>query len=464
MIRQIAFGLGGFLLGCAPLYAEPLDVSLRPQARVRVVVTDIEEVVSRALAMDARLAALSAPGTSLRPTVRPAALHRVAAVALVAAPTAGPHGGTEAGFHRWINDFRPRALAQGISARTFDRAFAGVRFDPAIVAKDEKQAEFVKGIWSYLDSATSDSRVENGRAMLRQHGALLDRIERTYGVDKEIVLAVWGMESAYGSYRGSENVVEAMASLAYDGRRAKFFETQLVAALQILEAGDTTPANMKGSWAGAMGHTQFMPTSFQSLAVDFTGDGRRDIWGDDPADALASTAHYLAKNGWVTGMPWGMEVRLPAQFDYTAMDTDRMPSDWARLGVVGMDGRPVRDFGAARVLLPAGHRGAAFLVSKNFRVIKRYNAADAYALGVAHLADRIAGGAPFRGAWPREDSPLTSDQRKELQARLTAVGFSTGGVDGRLGPNSIAAIRGYQARRGLVPDGYASMELLKKLR
>ncbi|WP_425072388.1 lytic murein transglycosylase [Sagittula sp. S175] len=463
MIRHISRGLGLCVLGLSPLYANPVETSLRPQARDRIVVRDVEEVVSRAVGMNVDV---QAPAVSRRPFVRPAALRPRAEVTsqVPQASKVSPNGGNDAGFHRWIDGFRPRALAQGVSGRTFDRAFAGVTFDPAIVAKDQKQAEFVKGIWSYLDSAASESRVDNGRAMLRQHAALLDRIERTYGVDKKIVLAVWGMESAYGSHRGTENVVEAMASLAYDGRRAKFFEKQLVAALQILEAGDTTPANMKGSWAGAMGHTQFMPTSFQALAVDFTGDGRRDIWGDDPADALASTAHYLARNGWVRGMPWGVEVRLPQGFDYTTMDTDRMPSKWAAMGVIGMDGRPVPDHGAARVLLPAGHRGAAFLVFKNFRVIKRYNAADAYALGVGHLADRIGGGAPFRGEWPRGDSPLTSEQRKELQARLTAVGFSTGGVDGRLGPNSVAAIRGYQARKGLVPDGYASMELLKKLR
>lgn len=457
MRRHVAALLGTFVLGCSPVFAGAPEVSLRPKARV--LTQPVEEVVSRALGMDTQVA-LAAPGRSLRPTLRPVVMKREVAKA----PEASPNGGTDAGFHRWINDFRPRALAQGISGRTFDRAFAGVVFDPAIVAKDQKQAEFVKGIWSYLDSAASDSRVENGRAMLRTHAALLDRIERTYGVRKEIVLAVWGMESAYGAHRGKENVVQAMASLAYDGRRAKFFETQLVAALQILEAGDTTPAAMKGSWAGAMGHTQFMPTSFQSLAVDFTGDGRRDIWGDDPADALASTAHYLAQNGWVTGMPWGVEVRLPKGFNYSNLGIDRMPSEWARLGVLGVDGRPVPEHGAAQVLLPAGHRGAAFLVFKNFRVIKRYNAADAYALGVGHLADRIAGAAPFRGEWPRDDSPLTSDQRKELQERLTAVGFSTGGVDGRLGPKSVQAIRGFQTRKGMVPDGYASMELLKKLR
>ncbi|MFW2588582.1 lytic murein transglycosylase [Sagittula sp. SSi028] len=453
MNRQFSLGLGLLLLGPAAVYANPVAESLRPRARAALPVAQIEEVVSRAAPFDA---VQVAPARSLRPFLRPTALSRVQP-----APTSTA---SHQGFERWKTGFRPRALAQGISPRTFDRAFANVRFDPDIVAKDQKQAEFAKGIWSYLDSAVSDTRVDNGRAALRKHAALLDRIEAHYGVDKEIVLAVWGMETNYGSFRGTENVVEAMASLAYDGRRASFFEKQLIATLQILEAGDTTPDNMKGSWAGAMGHTQFMPTSFQSLAVDFTGDGRRDIWGDDPSDALASTANYLAKNGWIKGMPWGVEVRLPRDFNYANLGIARMPSEWARLGVRGMDGQPVRDHGSAEILLPAGHKGAAFLVFKNFRVIKRYNAADAYAMGVGHLADRIKGAAPFKGDWPREDRPLTSTERKELQTRLTRAGFATGGVDGRIGPNTTSAIQSYQKRSGLVPDGYPSMTLLARLR
>ncbi|MEQ5869473.1 lytic murein transglycosylase [Sagittula sp. NFXS13] len=452
MIRHIRLALGISILGTAALHAAPPDRSLRPQARAYSQLTAVEEVVSRAVGLDS--VPLVAPAQSLRPFLRPAVLR---------APVQAS-GATNAGFQNWIRGFRPRALAQGVSGRTFDRAFAGVRFDPDIVAKDQTQSEFAKGIWSYLDSAVSDSRIQTGREMLRKHGALLTQIEQRYGVDKEIVLAVWGMESNYGTYRGSEHVVEAMASLAYDGRRASFFETQLVATLQILEAGDTTPENMKGSWAGAMGHTQFMPTSFQSLAVDFTGDGRRDIWSDNPADALASTANYLAKNGWIKGMPWGVEVTLPRNFNYENVGIDRMPSEWARLGVMGMNGRPVPDHGSAQVLLPAGHKGAAFLVFKNFRVIKRYNAADAYAMGVGHLADRVKGGPAFRGDWPREDRPLTRSERKELQARLTRAGHDTQGVDGRIGPASVAAIRGYQRRAGVVPDGYASMSLLTRLR
>lgn len=424
-----------------PVHADTVRPKARPVA---------EEIVARASMAEFTVA----PARSLRPALRPHALSAVASV----------HG-SDPGFQNWIRAFRPRALQAGIGAATFDRAFAGVHFDPEVVAKDSKQSEFSKAIWDYLDSAASESRVTKGREMMVKHGRLLRRLEEHYGVDRQIILAVWGMETNFGSYRGSNNVVQSMASLAYDGRRRSFFEGELIAALKILQAGHTAPENMKGSWAGAMGHTQFMPSSFNALAVDFTGDGRRDIWGEDPADALASTANYLAKSGWVTHMPWGIEVRLPERFDYALVGaTEKMPSDWARLGVRDMRGNPVKDHGAARVLLPAGHKGAAFLVFKNFRVIKRYNAADAYALGVGHLGDRILGLPPIAGNWPRSDRALTVSERKELQQRLTAAGYDTRGVDGRLGPNSISALRRWQSARGMVPDGFAGFSTLQRLR
>ncbi|SFA85611.1 membrane-bound lytic murein transglycosylase B [Poseidonocella pacifica] len=372
----------------------------------------------------------------------------------------------ETGFSTWIAEFRGRALRSGIRGDVFDRAFRGIRYQSDVIARDRNQSEFSKTLWQYLDSAASDTRVANGRAALRDHARVLDAIEARYGVDRNIVVAIWGLESAYGTFRGKTQVIPALATLAYDGRRGEFFEEQLIAALQIVQSGDTTVENMTGSWAGAMGHTQFIPTSYQAYAVDFTGDGRRDIWSDDPADALASTAAYLQNAGWIPGMPWGVEVQLPRGFDYRLADREqnRMPSDWARLGITDMSGRPVRDFGAASILVPAGAQGAAFMIFKNFSVIERYNAADAYVIGVGHLADRIKGGARIQSQWPRQDRALTSAERKELQARLTRAGFDTQGVDGRIGPNTIAAVRSFQARIGLVPDGYASLEILRRLR
>ncbi|MEZ5910835.1 MAG: lytic murein transglycosylase [Paracoccaceae bacterium] len=371
-----------------------------------------------------------------------------------------------AGLDRWITGFRTRARAQGISDATLDRAFRGVNYNSDVVAKDRTQSEFTKTLWDYLDSAVSDERVKNGRAALKRHRKLLDAIERRYGVDKEVVVAVWGLESAYGTFRGSVPIIEALATLAYDGRRGRFFEAQLIAALKIIQSGDVRAEAMTGSWAGAMGHTQFIPTSYLAYAVDFTGDGKRDIWSDDPADALASTAAYLARFGWQKGRPWGIEVALPRGFDYgqTGERIRKSVADWQALGVRTADGGRLPNHGSGSVLLPAGARGAAFLIFHNFQVIERYNTADAYVIGVGHLADRIAGGAPFRAGWPRGDRALSFAERKELQERLTKAGHSTRGVDGKIGPNTIAAVRSFQRSIGLIPDGYASLDLLKRLR
>ncbi|MCB2130158.1 MAG: lytic murein transglycosylase [Rhodobacteraceae bacterium] len=370
------------------------------------------------------------------------------------------------GLDRWIAGFRRKALASGISAAVFDRAFRGVEYSGHVIERDRNQGEFTKAIWDYLDSAVSDSRVANGKAALKRHRRVLDRIEATYGVDKEVVTAIWGLESAYGAVRGDVPVIEALATLAYDGRRGAFFESQLLAALKILQAGDTDPRHMTGSWAGAMGHTQFIPTSYLAYAVDFTGDGKRDIWSDDPADALASTAAYLARFGWRRGEPWGVEVTLPRGFDYALAGekVKKSAAGWAALGIRDTSGRPVADHGPASILLPAGAQGVAFMIFRNFHVIERYNTADAYVIAVGHLADRIGGAPAFRADWPRGDRALLLSERRELQERLTRAGFSTQGIDGRIGPNTIAAVRAYQRASGLVPDGYPSLAILDRLR
>tara|TARA_R110002073_G_scaffold148864_4_gene302242 strand:+ start:1108 stop:2358 length:1251 start_codon:yes stop_codon:yes gene_type:complete len=395
------------------------------------------------------------PERSLRPELRPE-LHAITVQG----------ASNNRGLQRWISDFRVRASAQGISTQAFDAAFRGVRYNADVIQRDRNQSEFTKTIWEYLDSAASDLRVRNGQAALRQNEGLLNAIEARYGVEKEVVVAVWGLESSFGAFRGDEPLIEALATLAYDGRRGRFFEQQLIAALKIIQSGDVAPSDMTGSWAGAMGHTQFIPTSYLAYAVDFTGDGKRDIWSDDPADALASTASYLANFGWISGQPWGVEVRLPNGFDYTQANRriQRLPSEWARMGVTGLNGRVVRDYGDASVLLPAGAQGAAFLIFHNFSVIERYNTADAYVIGVGHLSDRIAGGGAIQASWPRGDRALVFAERQELQRRLTAAGHSTQGIDGRIGPLTIDAIRSYQRSQGLVPDGYASLSLLMRLR
>jgi len=373
-------------------------------------------------------------------------------------------GARDPAFQEWISAFKTKAERSGFSQSLLTRAFAGVQYDADVVRRDRNQSEFTKTIWDYLDSAASETRIRNGKAALKRHSKVLGDIEARFSVDKEIVLAIWGLESAYGTFRGSNDVIRSMATLAFDGRRGDFFEEQLVAALRILENGDTDPRSMTGSWAGAMGHTQFMPTSYQDYAVDFTNDGKRDIWSDDPTDALASTAAYLKHFGWTYGQPWGIEVRLPTGFNYLLANrkTRKMPSEWRLLGVEGLSGA-VPDHGLASILLPAGSAGAAFMIFDNFSVIERYNTADVYVIGVGHLSDRIKGGSAIRAPWPRQDRALTYAERIEMQKKLTAKGFDTQGVDGKIGPLTIAAVRAFQSSTGLVPDGYASLRLLKAL-
>ena len=374
--------------------------------------------------------------------------------------------GTAAGLQEWIQNFRSRALAAGISAATFERAFQGVSYDPDVIAKDKNQSEFTKTIWDYLETAVSSERVENGKTALQKNARLLDRIEATYGVDKEIVVAVWGLESAYGTFRGSFPLIGSLATLAYDGRRGAFFEQQLIAALKIVQNGDVTTDKMTGSWAGAMGHTQFIPTSYLTYAVDFNGDGKRDIWSDDPADALASTAAYLAKSGWKRGEPWGIEITLPADYDYSVSGDRirRSVAEWQALGVRTIKGTDLPDHGVASVLLPAGAKGAYFLIFSNFQAIEQYNTADAYVIGIGHLADRIKGGAAIQAGWPLGDRALLVEERIEMQERLTRAGFDPGGVDGKIGPNTIAAVKAFQKAQGLVPDGYPNLDILTRLR
>ena len=444
----ISAGIMVAVLGSEQVMAQPVGESLRP-------------VIRSAEAPSDNLIQTAVPSAQVATTVRPK-IRSIKTAPVVKANLAAPNPG----FDRWLDGFERRARAQGITDATLRAAFQDINFDPDVIKRDRNQSEFTKTIWQYLGSAVSDTRIENGKAALRDHGQKLAAIEDRFGVEKEVVVAVWGLESAYGEYRGKNDVVQSLATLAYEGRRGAFFEQQLIAALEILQNGDTNPRNMTGSWAGAMGHTQFIPTSYLAYAVDFNGDGRRDIWADDPTDALASTAAYLKKSGWTKGQPWGVEVELPSSFDYAqaSRKNKKLPSAWAKLGVKDMQGRAVPDHGSAAILVPAGAKGAAFMIFDNFRAIERYNAADAYVIGVGHLSDRIKGGPAIQSDWPADERALTRAERKELQSRLTSAGFSTKGVDGRIGPNTVSAVRSFQRAQGLTPDGYASLGLLKRLR
>ena len=337
-------------------------------------------------------------------------------------------------FDAWVPGAKKRMIARGLSPSTVNRAFRDVGFLPGVVERDRNQTEFVRSFEDYLAIAASDARIEKGRAMLSKHARLLNRLEAKYGVEKEVIVAIWGVESRYGARRGDVPVMSALATLAFDGRRGRFFEGQMAAAIKILARGDVTPARMTGSWAGAMGHTQFIPTSYLAYAVDFQGDGKRDIWSDDPTDALASTAAYLSRSGWKRGQRWGTEI------------TGREPS------------------GRGRVVKPAGDSGPVFEVYHNYGVLGRYNNAQKYIIGVGHLSDRLVGRPALRASFGTDEHGLTLDDRKALQKGLTRAGFDTGEADGVLGNKTYAAIKAFQRSRGLLVTGTPSKALLAMLR
>lgn len=380
------------------------------------------------------------------------------------APDPAPRIVPDAGWDAWVEGFKGRAAGRGISQGTIDAAFRGAGFIPEVIEKDRNQTEFTRTLEDYLNIAASDERVSLGRQKYAQYAGTLSAIEGRYGVEGNVVAAIWGLESFFGTRRGNVPVISALSTLAYEGRRAEFFEGQLVAALKILQAGDVSPGQMTGSWAGAMGHTQFIPTSYLAFAVDFTGDGRRDIWSEDPTDALASTAAYLAKSGWTRGLPWGMEVTLPGGFDAGLLGRGKGKSaaEWQALGVRAADGRAL----AGGSIIAGGNGGGApyFLLTQNFATILRYNNAQNYAIGVGHLSDRLVGRGPVQASFGPDANGLTKADRQELQRLLTAKGFDTGGTDGVIGAKTKAAISAWQASAGVPVTGEPSLDLLRRLR
>lgn len=379
------------------------------------------------------------------------------------APAAASHAAGHGDFQGFLNRLWPDAQKQGISRKTFDLAFSGVTPDASIIALTGKQSEFVKPIWSYLDGAISTARLERGRAAAAQYASELAAIERKYGVDRRIVLGVWGMETNFGSYTGDKDVIRSLATLAFKRYRDDFFRDELLVALKMIEVGHVDRRKMRGSWAGAMGQTQFMPSSFMKYAVDHDGDGAKDIWTTIP-DALASTANYLASFGWESGVPWGIEVTLPQGFDLASAMGSHDFSRWGEAGIAVAGGASLPRKGKAVLFLPAGIKGPALLVSENYRVIKKYNSSDAYALGVAHLGDRLFGGGPVRAAWPRDDKRLSLNEIKEVQRHLVSMGLPVGKVDGRIGELSRDSVKKAQIKHGLPADGYPTLALLVRLR
>ena len=370
----------------------------------------------------------------------------------------------ESRFASWVTNFRAGMRAAGIDEATLRIAFDDVQYLPRVVELDRAQPEFTRAVWDYLDSAVSPQRIARGQEKLLQVREPADAAAARYGVAPSIVVAIWGIESNYGDNVGSIPAIDALATLGFEGRREGWARGQLLAALKILQSGDIARADMIGSWAGAMGQTQFLPSNFLAYAVDADGDGRRDIWGS-LADVMASTANFLARAGWRAGEPWGAEVLLPQGFDHGRADPQVRQSSarWAAERVRSVDAAPLPEFADGAILLPAGARGPAFLVGPNFRTLLRYNNSTSYALAVSLLAQRLTGGPGVQTPWPRDLPTLTRIQLLALQTALNERGFDSGTPDGLVGPATRDALRRYQRSIGLPADGYPTLELLQRL-
>jgi lytic murein transglycosylase len=381
------------------------------------------------------------------------------AFCLCAAPAAMAQSNED--FQIFLQKIKQQGLSRGLKPASLERSLEGVTLDNSVIALTQKQSEFTKPIWSYLNDGLGGGRIDKGKALLDQHKNLLDQVEKRYGVDRGVILGIWGMESNFGGFSGDKDVIRSLASLAFVGYRGDFFRNELMIALELVDKGLAPRENMKGSWAGAMGQTQFMPSSFKAYAIDFDGDGRKNIWTNLP-DIIGSTANYLAAHGWVAGLPWGFEIKLPANYAFSLTEGDF--GSFAKQGVKRADGKPMPQRGNAKLFFPAGSEGPVFLITKNFDMIRAYNASDAYALTVAHLGDRIKGGSPFAKPWPSAMPQLSADERVEFQQRLQALGYDLGEIDGRIGSKTRNALRQEQIKRGQVPDGWPSPGALKMLK
>ncbi|UJF23848.1 lytic murein transglycosylase [Suttonella sp. R2A3] len=356
-------------------------------------------------------------------------------------------------FDAWLGAFRARALAEGVPPLVIETLSQQMHYQPSIAKLDQKQPEFSKMIWSYLDSAVSDARVNQGRKCAAEQSALLQRLGQEYGVPAEVIVAIWGLETSYGVDTGNTELFPALATLAYQGRRRAFAENQLIALMKLMNAGDVTQNPVHGSWAGGMGQTQFIPTTYARYAVDGNYDGRRDLWST--ADALASTANYLSASGWQQGVPWGCEVALPANISDNYVEQTMSMAQWNALGVSCIT-QSVPANANMSLWLPGGRNGPALLRSDNFEVIKVYNNASSYALAVGLLSDAIAGKPALQGQWPREYGALATTQVRTIQQRLSELGFDPGAVDGILGGNTRKAFREWQRSQGVFADGFIS--------
>ena len=373
-------------------------------------------------------------------------------------------------FQGCISNLRSQAIASGVSGATYDRYTQNLAPDYSVIDKLNYQPEFSTPIWDYLSGLVDEERVEKGRQMLAQHREVLNRVQAAYGVPAETVVAVWGVESNFGDISGKYPLLQALGTLSCEGRRQSYFRGEFFATLRILQRGDLREEQLKGSWAGAFGHTQFMPSTYERLAVDFDGDGRRDLVSST-ADALASTANFLKKGGWQTGMPWGFEVKIPggASVGGESRRNKKSLSSWENRGFTRVDGTPIiqgnlSGASQAGLMMPAGPNGPAFLVFKNFDAIYGYNAAESYALAIAHLSDRLQGKGTFQTDWPTDDAGTSRAERREIQNYLLKKGYAIGDADGLIGDKTRQAIQQEQAKLGLSQTGRAGQKILKAFR
>lgn len=367
-------------------------------------------------------------------------------------------------FQTWLTDLRQEAVKRGISTATLNAALCGTEPIQKVIDLDRRQPEFTDTFWNYLDKRVNDKRIETGQQLLAEHGVLLERLEHRFGVPATVLVAFWGLETNFGSYLGEHPIPGALATLAFEGRRGEFFRRELLDALAIIEEGHITAEEMRGSWAGAMGQMQFMPSTFQRHALDEDGDGRKDLWNSVP-DALASAANFLKTMGWRDGEVWGVEVRLPTDFNLDRLtEGSKRSTEWSALGVTLADGGALPDADlTGSILLPQGSKGPAFLVQRNFYVVMGWNRSVNYALSVTHLSDRLAGLPGLRLGRDADNQRMSREQSLELQQRLAHLGYDPGEPDGVIGRQTRAAVRAYQIKRGLPADGYASPSLLQQV-
>lgn len=369
-------------------------------------------------------------------------------------------------FAAWKADFIRRAIERGYNPDMVRAVITPAEINEKALERDSSQPEFTRPIWSYVDNAANATRLNGGRSKLSSERNVFNNIEARYYVDRHVLTAIWGLESAYGKIMGNHDIISSLATFAFEGRRTAFGEKQLFAALDMIAGGYVRPEQLKGSWAGAMGMMQFIPTTFRDYAVDFNNDGNRDHWGSSE-DALASAAHYLSRHGWRWNEPVMIEVKLPDAFDYALADGTRQTvNDWTVLGVAPYNGarwpQPT-GFLDAKLLVPAGANGPKFLTFKNFDVIKKYNNSTSYAMGIHVLAEGLKGRAAIQHPWPRGDKALSRTDKEAMQRRLTELGYDTGGVDGMIGPNSRKAIRAWQSANGLTPDAYVNQAIFQRI-